>query len=233
WICILLSILLASFQGTRRVLISIAGVFGLHFRLRRGAFIIAIILFTSGPLIYTFLPEVTRERIELTFESGSQIVSGKTDQETLDIIGTGRWTLLLTGLEMWSKAPIMGIGVKNNVKYMDDFGGKSREARIHNFYAEVLVDMGIVGFLSFLFLTIGVFVSLYSMTKRTFQSPFLGLMIMAFTYELIMIHVVAFFGHSMLYNKEIWVLYALAGSLAGLNSLKQREKDVLQLREVG
>lgn len=225
-----MSIFLSFYHGSRRFLIEIAGYLSLHFKVSKATIILVGFLFISGPLLYELIPDTTRSRIEFTIRSLNEIKNGNTSDEVLDRLGTGRWSLLQAGMSMWLQAPIFGVGLKNNVKYMPDYGGKHRAARIHNYYAEVLVDLGIVGLVLLILLIVEGFRLLRHIQNQFFnQDVFLTSMVKAYRYQFIMLHFVAFFGNSMFGTKGVWITYALIGSLSTLASSRENS-TVLKMK---
>lgn len=212
---VIFSMFIASFHGSRRTIISMVGYLALFFRVNMGVVFVGVVIYLAWPLIVDLIPKTTVSRLEVTFDAAKNISEEGADDKALDKLGTGRWSLLQAGLQMWENHPIFGIGLKNNAKYMDDFGGKSREARIHNYYAETLVDLGVVGLLVLLLVIYNGFISLNRIdTSALGNDIFLLLMVRAYKYHFIMIHIVAFFGNSMFGNKATWIVYALIGSIS-------------------
>jgi len=225
-ITISVTMFLATFHGSRRVLIEMVGYLALHFRLSILSLFLISIVVVTGPYLYDRIPETTRLRLDSTASNLIKIKNGDTSDEMLDSLSTGRWSLLRAGLSMWSEAPVFGIGLSNNVEYMESFGGKIRRARIHNYYAEVLVDLGIVGFLILISLVVVGFRLLKKVENVEFaRSAFLRVMIKAYKHQFVLLHVVALFGNSMFGAKYVWVTYALIGSLSSLTLTQKKAKS--------
>lgn len=216
WLTIVLSVFLSTFHGSRRVFIGIVGYFALHFRLKKGAFILIITIALIGPYFYELIPSTTRSRLDSTFKQLTIIYQGEGDENTLNSLGTNRWEYWEYTWQMFIDYPLLGVGLKNQSKLLDDYGA-DHEARAHNFYLEVLADLGIVGFLILCMIIFYGFKALKGFSVGYFHSnTFLFEMVKAYKYQLIMIHVIAFFGNSMFYNKGAWVLYGLVGCIAGM-----------------
>jgi O-antigen ligase len=64
-------------------------------------------------------------------------------------IGMGRYSLLLFGLDLFKKAPILGIGFNQYAEYYARYHGQIRYA--HNTFLSILVELGIVGLTLYLF----------------------------------------------------------------------------------
>lgn len=229
WGSILLSIFLASYHGSRRIFIAIAGYFGLHFRLRLGGFIILGILFFMGPYLYRLIPETTQYRLSKTFRETQTILEEGADYNTFNKLGTNRWELWDYSIRIFKDNPITGVGLKNQTSLILEYGA-DREARAHNFYIEVLADLGLVGILLLAAIIYNGFKGLNNIrTTSNGEKDFLYHMINAYKYEWIMIHFIALFGSSMFYNKGAWILYALIGSIAGLNKYNLGKNQKLQI----
>jgi O-antigen ligase len=243
WGSILLSIFLASFHGSRRILIAIVGYFGLHFRLRLGGFLIFGFLFIAGPYLYQLIPDTTRNRLDNSFLQSKSIYDEGADNAALNKLSTGRWEFWGYSIQMFKDHPITGVGLKNQVVLLDEYGAH-REARAHNFYIEVLADLGIIGIILLFAIIYNGFKGLNKIRPSSFsRTDFLYHMVNAYKYEWIMIHFIALFGSSMFYNKSGWILYALVGSITGLNNysvgnnqyspnLKYRKKELLSSNNV-
>ncbi len=209
---IILSAFISTFSASRRTLISVSGYFLVHLiRFKKGVFyaIPITILLIIG---YDFLPEYTKERLEYSSEL-IQTEEGATSEAGLSELSSGRTDLWTIAFKMIEDHPIIGIGAHNSWKLMEDYGG-SRKARTHNFYIEVLADFGLIGFITFLMI-------LYYSTNYLIKSQRIiqefyyktGLMTRAFGDEFLFIHVTAFFGYSILYQKMGWVIYAFTASI--------------------
>lgn len=226
WPATLFSVFLASFHGSRRIFIAILGYFGLHFKLGVGTLVLIFVLLFTGSFLYSLIPDTSRSRIDNTISIITDISEEGASYDKLNILGSGRWNLWLTTYDMWKDYPIWGIGLKNQVKFMVNYGGSHR-ARTHNFYLEVLADLGIIGLTVLLILLYNVFKFLNQGLRKFQQSDvFLTTMIQAYKYELTMIHIIAFFGSSMLYSKNAWLLYALVGSLSGMKLHRESNRNI-------
>jgi len=190
-----ITIFLTTFHGSRRILIEVIGYLGLHFKVSIFSFVLAGFLVLSGSFLFEQLPETTRERLELTFNTLSSIRDGDTSDDSLNRLSTGRWQLLQSGLDMWSNAPIFGIGLDNNAAYMGHYDERGRNLRVHNYYAEVLVDLGIVGLLLLIIVVVTGFTLLRKFEAiYVTRNAFLSAMLKAYKYQFLMIHIVALFG---------------------------------------
>lgn len=226
WGSILLSIYLASFHGSRRTFLAIMGYFGLHFRLKKSFFVIIGILLLFGPYLYGLIPDTTRSRLDNTFTLTQTLFEKGDKYETLNRLGSNRWEYWDYSIQMFMDNPILGVGLKNQVGQLDDYGA-AREVRAHNFYIEILADLGIVGII-FLFAII--YNGMKGLNNIRFSNSgeklFLYHMVKAYKYEFIMIHIVAIFGSSMFYNKSAWILYGLIASIASLNKYTVENKSI-------
>jgi O-antigen ligase len=241
WGALLLSIFLASFHGSRRIFIAIVGYFGLHFRLRLVTFLIVGFLFVAGPFLYQLIPDTTRYRLDNTFRQSNSIFQEGANKTALNKLSTGRWEFWGYSIKMFIDHPVSGVGLKNQVVLLDDYGAH-REARAHNFYIEILADLGIVGIISLVAIIYNGFKGLNKIQPFSFgKKDFMYHMVNAYKYEWIMIHFIALLGSSMFYSKNGWILYGLVGSIAGLNSfdvgkksatLKLPQKEVLDSNNV-
>lgn len=74
------------------------------------------------------------------------LVEEETEQQSLGGTG-GRDTLIMDGLGIWSRSPILGVGPGNNYPYMLRY---SSLGTAHNQYLNLLIELGVVGTLCFL-----------------------------------------------------------------------------------
>jgi O-antigen ligase len=223
WIALFVSIFFSLFDGSRRYFIGILGYFGLHFKMKKEIFVLFIVLlYIASPFLYDIIPGNTRMRLENTYRDTKAVILGEADYQTVNRLGSKRWELWGYTWEIFKDHPIIGVGLKNQVKLIDEYGA-DYEARTHNFYLEVLTDLGVVGFIVLVMVIYHGFKALNrSISTSYWQSNFLKQMILAYKYDLIMLHVIAFLGGSMFYNKGGWVLYALVGSLSSISTRYNR-----------
>lgn len=219
WTSILLSTFLATFHGSRRVLVAILSYFSLHFNFGKFSLVLLITLSLVGPLLLEVLPKVTRDRIELTIEDTGKVFQGQVDNNTLDDLGTNRWSLWQNTVAIWLRNPVFGVGLKNHVKLMDDYGYRS-EARAHNFFLEVLADLGAIGLIIVLLIVYKGFQVLRSIPTNSKKVTFYAVMLEAYRYNFVVMHLIALVGSSIFYNKSAWIIYGLIGSINELKASK-------------
>lgn len=235
WLLSFASMFLLTFSASRRIILAILGFLTLRLFKSGRTLVILISLIIATPLIYDLLPDYTKKRVDSTitlFEIG---VEEGFDQKSLSQLTTHRTDFWLVSLKIFADYPLFGIGVKNQEKYMIQYGGL-RNARAHNFYIEVLADMGIIGFTVVLLLIIMTFKRLSKGIKDLKQrSGYLMIMLGGFRSEMVIIHLVAIFGSSMLYSKTIWVKYAIVAVIVQIGyqeyqkSKKQSQKAITRV----
>ena len=85
----------------------------------------------------------------------------------------------LTSLEIFKKNPLLGSGLRTfryecNKKYTENIPSKSAYSRCathpHNFYFEILSDLGVSGFILFLFLLLKILIKILSIPRKTFHN---------------------------------------------------------------
>ena len=85
----------------------------------------------------------------------------------------------LTSLEIFKKNPLLGSGLRTfryecNKKYTENIPSKSADSRCathpHNFYFEILSDLGVSGFILFLFLLLKILIKILSIPRKNFHN---------------------------------------------------------------
>jgi O-antigen ligase len=140
-VVLLVSLIYTQSRASYLAVIPVCLAFSLLSRRRAYLFAGLIVALTLSPLI---LPRVAKERIEYTFtqpEEQGQIQFGKL---RLDTSASTRIIHYKQGVSDWKKRPILGYGV-TGYQFMDAQ------------YPRVLVETGIIGMLSFLWLIYALF----------------------------------------------------------------------------
>jgi hypothetical protein len=75
----------------------------------------------------------------------NHLVEGEQEQQSLGGTG-GRDQLILDGLGIWSRSPVLGVGPGNNYPYMLKY---SSLGTAHNQYVNILMELGAVGLVCF------------------------------------------------------------------------------------
>jgi len=136
-------LLLCYSRAAYLALAAIVIFFGLF---RKKIFIPAIILLIIfGSVAVNFLPPSVVERVTMT----------KTEDGEIESSANTRLILWEKGEELFFKNPLIGIGYQMVPSYINVHG----LSNMHNYFMQVLVELGIIGFLIFLYLFYSAFKS--------------------------------------------------------------------------
>lgn len=97
------------------------------------------------------------------FESLIKYVTG---QETNDWSINLRQFFIDTGIDIFKKHPIKGIGLNNFAYYVQDYTNYGESRYSHNNYIEILSCLGIIGFVLYYWIYIYIFMNLFKSIKR-------------------------------------------------------------------
>lgn len=216
WPLIIFSSFVSTFSGSRRIILSLLGYFILHYQRKRGvlgAIFIMVTIYGAFSVFKNVLPDTILERVDSTSADLEYMNEQGTDEHTLDNLTTGRAGFWATTYLIFLDYPIFGIGTTNQAKFMKQYGG-GLDVRAHNYYMEVLADLGLTGFITLLMIVVMSFLLLARVLKNlSVGSQFEINMIHAYKIQLILIHAIAFLGSSMLYKKWAWASYAIIASM--------------------
>jgi O-antigen ligase len=154
---------------------------------------VAVFLFTWQ----TVVPTSVKERVEMTYNK---------DEQVLDDSAQERVALWNDAMAMFRQHPVLGEGF-DTYKYQHRV---SIYTDTHNYFLKVLVEMGVVGLLFFLFV-LAKAARLGLKLWRSAQDPFLQSIGLGFALMMTCVFVVNFFGDRWLYievNGFLWVLLA-------------------------
>jgi O-antigen ligase len=150
-----------------------------------------------------FLPPVVYERMDQTFQEGGD---------------TNRFTMWKEGFQYFNRSPLIGAGLEGYYNYYKNKGATAMH--IHNTYLELLVDAGIMGFFSFLYLLV-VFVkrsfSVLKLADKRRKWILGGLLASCFSY-----FIAGLFSTNMIvgvgFSSMFWMMLSLAVILPDLSS---------------
>jgi len=154
---------------------------------------VAVFLFTWQ----TVVPTSVKERVEMTYNK---------DDQQLDDSAQDRVALWNDAMAMFRQNPVLGEGF-DTYKYQHRV---SIYTDTHNYFLKVLVEVGVLGLLGFLFV-LGQAARLGLKLWKSAQDPFLQSIGLGFTLLMACVFVVNFFGDRWLYievNGFLWVLLA-------------------------
>ena len=160
----------------------------------------------------TVVPTSVKERVEMTYNK---------DEQVLDDSAQDRVALWNDAMAMFRQNPLFGEGF-DTYKYQHRV---SIYTDTHNYFLKVMVEMGVVGLLFFLFI-LAKAARLGIRLWRTAQDPFLQSVGLGFALMMGCVFVVNFFGDRWLYievNGFLWVL--LACVVRGLMIEEQRAAE--------
>jgi O-antigen ligase len=158
------------------------------------------LLIAVGVFLFTWqtvVPTSVKERVEMTYNK---------DEQVLDDSAQDRVALWNDAMAMFRQNPIIGDGF-DTYKYQHRV---SIYTDTHNYFLKVLVEMGVVGLLFFLFI-LAQAARLGIRLWRSAQDPFLQSVGLGFALLMACVFVVNFFGDRWLYievNGFLWVLLA-------------------------
>ncbi len=187
-------------------------------------------------LLYPFLPQGYLDRL-LTL---SDVLPQDTTMQTEKSF-KGRSSEMIIAIQMFANHPLLGIGYLNYENHyadynavlgLDDRAG-AREA--HDLYLEVLSETGVVGFISFIGLLIGVFVGIHRAMRqfRLVGREDLVPLMAAIEAGLVSYLATSIFLHGA-YIRYLWLLVAVAlGGMVLAETLVQQRRETLRVKEDG
>src|SRR3989344_325885 len=168
-----------------------------------------------------------------SFVKNSRYLSRITNLSFTSVTVQTRFWAWQAGLKGWSENPktiLLGWGPENfnipfskyfNPKFFAGIGAETLFDRAHNMFVEILVTMGIVGFLAYMNIFIALFVSLRKLIKNNDLVYGAGFMSAVIAY---MIHNSFIFDTSA----NFIVFFTIAGFVSYLNSDDKKETSVTQ-----
>jgi putative inorganic carbon (hco3(-)) transporter len=161
-----------------------------------------------------FVPNAVTQRVEMTYS----------DKEGLDSSAGERVGLWQDALQIITQNPIVGITGTgfDTYQFMERHTGYKDT---HNYYVKVFLELGIVGFLVFLFLLRVVWKTSLRLFREA-KDPFLGALGCALVAMLGCTIVVNFFGDRWSYLQVNGFLWVLLGFMSrGLLMIKEQEQE--------
>ena len=215
-ILIITAIVMAGSRGTL-----IAITFGIIFRL---FFIkpvnLLIVLFTgflSIPLItagVTFAKKSENHRIVEAVQSGAQLLSYFTEDLTDIPNSLGmRQHLIRNGLNALEGTYGLGVGAGGSQEVQERDGSVARQvSSMHNFWIEILIDGGVVGFILFLSFYINLMFSLFKIQRKN-NDHWLGKNARILLISLFIFSVGCISASSVIYFLPMWLLFGFSIAL--------------------
>lgn len=137
---------------------------------------ISVIIYWSFFNVQIFY-DTLGHRIEtlLNFFKGT----GRVDDSTLV-----RHNMIISGLDIWNKSPVWGVGINNFAGYYGKMTGKYVYS--HNNYIEVLADLGIIGFVTYYFFYFWILIKLAKLKEDEFglRNFFIAFVFCLFPFEI-------------------------------------------------
>lgn len=96
------------------------------------------------------------------YEGGSDVILGKSGESA-----NVRKFLILNGLHFLDKTHYFGVGSGNVEAWMKKYGVKVNKSNMHNWWAEVLVNFGVIIFLLYMSLYFWTLIRLYKIARKT------------------------------------------------------------------
>ena len=117
-------------------------------------------------------PELEKEKIY--FEKKLYEEDGTLSQEMMNkynvmVFGSGHSAIYLTAIELWTEKPFIGSGIKSfRIKCKTKLHLPNRvcESHPHNYYLDILNDVGIIGTLLFIYLVFSILKNKISILKK-------------------------------------------------------------------
>ena len=117
-------------------------------------------------------PELEKEKIY--FEKNLYKEDGSSSQEMIDkynvmVFGSGHSAIYLTAIELWTEKPFIGSGIKSfriKCKTKLHLPNRACESHPHNYYLDILNDVGIIGTLLFIYLIFSILKNKISTLKK-------------------------------------------------------------------
>lgn len=165
-----------------------------------------IIIVLSCMLAWHFAPQQTKDRIT-TFRDTGNVISG--EQQTGSM--AARWILIKHAFTLFVENPIIGVGI-DNFEIVHHFRW-NHWIPPHNTYLQALAEMGLIGFIVFLFVIITTFRNLNKarriLARANDQESFFYFLIHSVAAFLIVRLIVSNFGQE-LYENYWWVAGGLS-----------------------
>lgn len=177
----------------------------------RGAYI-SILL---GIIIWLFFSENKKMKLKwlLGILSGTILLFIISDKLPIDPInyitnrflsfgrdgGSGRFTLWMNALTVFKENPITGIGINSIKEYY--LANYSRAAYVHNSFLEVLVEAGIIGFISYLLFWLSILVFSIKIMLLNKKAIFIFITLVAMFFQMNSL--------SLLYNEAFYFVIVL------------------------
>jgi putative inorganic carbon (hco3(-)) transporter len=159
----------------------------------------------------SFVPYAVTQRVMMTFQGNGQ----------LDSSAEERVTIWQDALQVFQEDPVLGTGF-NTYAFMGRVGPYTDT---HNYYVKILIEMGIIGLLIFLWL-LAVACKMSWQLFRVAEDPVMGALGCSLFAMMICVLVVNFFGDRWTYlqvNGFLWVLLGLAAR--GLRVVSQEKES--------
>lgn len=170
---ILLAMIYTGSRGAIVALAAIAPLLAIEMKVKPAAIVISLLLFIG---LLSVLPASYSQRLQTlnVFFTPNDDSAIRQDESFVQ-----RQAVMLTGLAMFRENPIFGVGFGNyGVRYWEyatdlglesnatdiDYAPNSRYA--HSLYVEILSETGLLGFLTFLFFFITLFIELFKIRKK-------------------------------------------------------------------
>lgn len=158
-----------------------------------------------------------------------------------DVSFQGRTSEMIIAVQMFLDHPLFGVGYLNYQFHYADYNvllgldPRTGQREAHDLYLEVLAETGIIGFLVFIALLIGIFAGIQR-AKRQFRNlqrlDLIGPM-SAVEYSLVSYLATSLFLHGA-YVRYLWLLMAMAmGGMVLAETLVQRRREALRVTEDG
>lgn len=218
------------FSESRRSVIGVSIIWLLKFtRLNVQTFRYLIFVVIGVYIVVNTLPQPLMERLQGTeFTLEILLKGGEEGLEQSGLEGTlftERNVIWAYGFQLFLANPIFGVGMMNSQELIVDLG-YMRAARMHNLYLQILVDMGIAGILSYLFIIFIVFYYLSKTIKifKRINNKFMVYMSYAIRDYYIAVLIIGFFGAWGIYDKIEWFIYGIVA--ASFNLAKHQLKEV-------
>ena len=180
----------------------------------RNFILIAII----GVGLFTLMPQEYKARF-MTLQKATQVVEGEQVQDSMST----RWQIIKDAWNVFLKYPLVGCGLDSFYQIRGLLFGRWQQT--HNLYMQVLTDMGIVGFVSFIYLLVTIWKYIVFIKHRLKinreEKSYLYRLATAIQMFLIMRLTVGMFGMD-LYENYWWLM---AGFSAVIYRLVQNKID--------